>query len=181
MPFPESSNVRMVAGEIDREPAEAEPDLVTEAGDESHETSLLYVIGRVNQGIRREMRGRLAAWSLSVQEFTTLSVLGSRPGLSNAQLARRALVTPQSMIEILSKLEGRGLVQREVDPSHGRILRAELTPAGRKLIADAEPAIRNVQDEMLSGVSARERETALVALISAMESLSQHAARPHDA
>ena len=58
------------------------------------------------------MRARLAEWELSVQEYTSLSVLGARPGLSNAQLARRALVTPQSMIEILSKLESRGGVGR---------------------------------------------------------------------
>lgn len=92
---------------------------------QDHEASLTYVVGRVNQGIRREMRARLAQWKLSVQEFTTLSVLSTRPGLSNAQLARRALVTPQSMIEILSKLERRGLVRREVDPDHARILRSD--------------------------------------------------------
>jgi hypothetical protein len=53
-------------------------------------------------------------------------VLRARPGLSNAQLARRSLVAPQS---ILAKLERRGLVGREVDPGHGRILRATPTEA----------------------------------------------------
>lgn len=157
--------------------AEREPALP--AGADDHETSLLYVIGRVNQGIRREMRVRLERWGLSVQEFTTLSVLASRPGLSNAQLARRSLVTPQSMIEILSKLEERGLVQREVDPSHGRILRADLTKAGRAMMSEAGPAIQHIQDEMLKRVSARQQETTMVALLSAMDSLSQHS-RHHD-
>lgn len=159
--------------------ADIEPEAAAQTDQHDHETSLLYVIGRVNQGIRREMRTRLARWSLSVQEFTTLSVLASRPGLSNAQLARRSLVTPQSMIEILSKLEERGLVQREVDPSHGRILRAELTKAGREMMREASPAVLHIQDEMLKRVSARQEETTLVALLSAMESLSQHS-RHHD-
>src|SRR6185437_9295499 len=96
--------------------------------------SLIYAVGRVNQGIRREMRAHLAGFSLSVQEYTTLSVLAVRPGLSNAQLARRALVTPQSMIEILSKLESRRLVRRTVDPANARVLRAELTRAGTALL-----------------------------------------------
>lgn len=156
---------------------DVEGDPVAHAGEHDHEASLLYVIGRVNQGIRREMRSRLARWNLSVQEFTTLSVLASRPGLSNAQLARRSLVTPQSMIEILTKLEERGLVQREVDPSHGRILRAELTAAGRAMISDAAPAIQRIQEDMLKHVSARQQETTLVALLSAMESLSHHSAQ----
>jgi len=58
------------------------------------EFSLAYVIGRVDHGIRREMRRRLTDHGLSVQQYTALSVLRSRPGLSNAQLARRSLVTP---------------------------------------------------------------------------------------
>jgi len=82
-----------------------------------------------------------------------MSVLGARPGLSNAQLARRALMTPQAMIEILSKLENRGLVRREVDPSHARILRAELTGAGNDLLAEANPAINSIQDDILATLS----------------------------
>lgn len=150
-----------------------EPATVT--GADGHETSLLYVIGRVNQGVKREMRRRLAQWGLSVQEFTTLSVLASRPGLSNAQLARRSLITPQSMIELLTKLEDRGLVRRELHPSHGRILRAELTDAGGRLIAEAEPAVAGIEDEMLRRIPSQQRDTALAALLIAMESLSQHA------
>jgi DNA-binding MarR family transcriptional regulator len=137
-----------------------------------HAVSLIYVIGRVNQGIRRRMRTALAQWNLSVQEFTALSVLSSRPKLSNAQLARRALVTPQAMIEILSKLESRGLVRREVDPAHGRILRAELTPAARKLLAQAEPAILAIQEEMLADVPKGDRDAAMRAMGAAMVNLS---------
>jgi DNA-binding MarR family transcriptional regulator len=133
---------------------------------------LIYIVGRVNQGLRREMRARLAQWSLSVQEYTTLSVLDARPGLSNAQLARRALVTPQSMIEILAKLERRGLVQREVDPDHGRILRAEVTPGGSDLLREADPRIQAIQDAMLESVPEAERVAAMRAMRGAMRNLS---------
>jgi DNA-binding MarR family transcriptional regulator len=137
-----------------------------------HEASLIYVVGRVNQGIRREMRARLAEWELSVQEYTSLSVLGARPGLSNAQLARRALVTPQSMIEILSKLESRGLVARADDPDHGSIRRATLTAGGRDLLAAADPAILSIQEQLLADVPPRQREIVLQGMLSAMEKLS---------
>ena len=138
--------------------------------------SLIYVIGRVNQGIRRELRGLLASQGLSVPEYTALSVLRSRPGLSNAQLARRSLVTPQSMIEILSKLERRGLVRREVDPEHGRILRAATTAAARELLANADPEVAAIQDEILADVPPERREIVLDAMLSAMNRLS--AAQP---
>ena len=136
------------------------------------EFSLAYVIGRVDHGIRREMRRRLTDYGLSVQQYTALSVLRSRPGLSNAQLARRSLVTPQSMIEILSKLERRGLVRRDVDPSHGRILRTELTPAGRELLTEVEPAMASMQAQILSDVSEPDRAILLAGMLRAMDRLS---------
>jgi DNA-binding MarR family transcriptional regulator len=136
------------------------------------EPSFIYMVGRVNQGIRREMRTRLADCRLSVAEYTTLSVLEARPELSNAQLARRALVTPQSMIEILAQLERRGLVERRVDPTHGRILRACLTPAGEEVLAVANPAVAALDDELLAGVPAAQRRAASAAMRAAMENLS---------
>lgn len=136
------------------------------------EASLIYIVGRVSQGVRREMRARLAPLNLSVQEYTALSVLRSRPGLSNAQLARRSLVTPQSMIEILAKLERRGLVKRAADPAHARILRALLTTKAIKLLAKADPAIEAIQEQILADVPQRERAIVLRAMISAMGKLS---------
>src|ERR1039457_6607534 len=143
------------------------------------ELSLVYVIGRVDHGIRREMRRRLTDQRLSVQQYTALSVLRSRPGLSNAQLARRSLVTPQSMIEILSQLERRGLVRRDVDPSHGRILRTELTPAGHELLVAVDPAMASMQAQMLADVPEADRAILLAGMLSAMDRLSN--GRGHEA
>jgi DNA-binding MarR family transcriptional regulator len=137
----------------------------------THDALLIYIVGRVDQGIRQEMRLRLADWDLSVPEFTALAVLKRRPGLSNAQLARRSLVRPQSMNEILVKLEGRGLLRREVDPDHARILRAALTPEGLDVLAAAEPAVNAIQDELFAEVSESQRQVMIDGLRSAMEKL----------
>lgn len=136
-----------------------------------NDTLLIYIVGRVDQGIRQEMRLRLAEWDLSVPEFTALAVLKRRPGLSNAQLARRSLVRPQSMNEILVKLEERGLLRREVDPDHARILRAALTPEGLELLAAAELAVKAIQDELFGDLSEPQREVMIAGLRSAMEKL----------
>ena len=136
------------------------------------EATFIYMVGRVNQGIRREMRARLSDCELSVAEYTTLSVLAARPELSNAQLARRALVTPQSMIEILAQLERRKLVQRAVDPAHGRILRATLTPKGHEVLAIATPEVAALNEELFAGVPANQRRAAQAAMRTAMDNLS---------
>jgi DNA-binding MarR family transcriptional regulator len=144
-------------------------------GGESHEAGgrdLIYALGRVHQFVRREMRVRLAPWQLTVQEYTALSVLRARPGLSNAQLARRALVAPQSMLEILAKLERRGLVSREVVSGHGRILRANPTEAGLALLGHADPGVAAIQDEVLAGVPADQRVALQAGMQAAMSHLS---------
>ncbi len=139
----------------------------------SAQPSLIYAVGRANQGILREMRARLAPLSLSVQEYTTLSVLAARPGLSNAQLARRALVAPQSMIEIVAKLEDRQLVRRTVDPSNARVLRAELTPSGRALARRADPVIAEVEAYVLDALPTGEREVVVSGMLHVMKQLSE--------
>jgi len=135
--------------------------------------SLTYVIGRVEQGVRRELRARLGPLALSVPDVTTLSVLRGRSGLSNAQLARRALTTPQSMIEVLASLERRGLVVRRADAANARIMRAELTDPGRRLLARADAVVAKLEDELLAAVSPDAREQVRAALLSAMAELSE--------
>ena len=135
------------------------------------QASLIYVIGRVGQGVRRELGARLAPLALSVPDVTTLSVLHSRSGLSNAQLARRALITPQSMLEVLVSLERRGLVLRRADRANARIMRAELTASGRRMLARADPVVAALEDELLAAVSPARRVHARGALLAAMDEL----------
>ena len=142
-------------------------------GGQRPEPSLVYVIGRVSQGIRRELRERLSSCGLSVADVTTLSVLRGRACLSNAQLARRALITPQSMIEVLGSLEQRGLVRRRADPANARIMRAELTAAGRRVLARADALIAALEDELLAGVAPQRRELVRGCLVSVMDELSR--------
>jgi DNA-binding MarR family transcriptional regulator len=114
--------------------------------------TLIYAIGRVDQGVRREMRRRLERFALSVPEYTALSILAVAPGLSNAQLARRSYITPQSMSQVIRALERDGLIEREPDPQHRKILRATLTPAGRRVLATCDRAVDALEREMLADV-----------------------------
>jgi DNA-binding MarR family transcriptional regulator len=141
--------------------------------------SLIYIVGRLNQGIGRELRALLRTWELSLQEYTALSVLELRPGLSNAQLARRALVSPQSMIEILAKLESRALVERMVDPEHGRVIRNHLSDDGKRALAAATPGVEALQDRIFGELSDAQRASVAAALTVVMDGLSRKGpARP---
>jgi DNA-binding MarR family transcriptional regulator len=139
----------------------------------------LHLLGLVERGVQRELLPLLAAHGLSVAEFTCLSVLHRAPGLSNAELARRSLVTPQSMNEVLSKLELRGLIERRSAPEHGRILRTELTTAGQALIEQVLPEVAALEADLCSGSGDAEvaRTTEhLMGLLDRLRMIQQHRA-----
>lgn len=141
------------------------------ARDDEVEPRFVYLIGRIDRGLRKRLEATLHDFELSVSEYTTLSVLKLRPGLSNAQLARRSLIAPQSMIDVIARLERRGLVTRDTDPSHGRILQTRLTRKGGALLKRAQASVTDFEDELLAGLSSAERKTLRISLASVMKRL----------
>ena len=133
--------------------------------------TLLYLIGRIDRVVRRRIDEVVGAHGLSVNQYTTLSVLERRSGLSNAQLARRALVSPQSMNEVLLALEQRGLVRRRAHPDHGRILQARLTAKGRRLLAACDADVREVEGQILSDLTARDEAALRRGLLAGVRAL----------
>ena len=79
---------------------------------------------------------------------------------------RRSLRTKCS-----TRLEERRLLRRVADPDHGRVRRAELTAAGRRLLAKADAAVDSVEREMLAGLTGAERKALRDALGSAVRGL----------
>jgi DNA-binding MarR family transcriptional regulator len=123
---------------------------------------LIYAIGRFHTVMRAELTRRLAPEGLTVAEFTALSVLGGRSGLSNAQLARRSLVTPQAMNQVLAGLEAKGLVSRppapgQGAPGHHRARAASLTAAGRRAVRRCERIVDGLEDAAFQSLDADER------------------------
>ena len=119
---------------------------------------LSYVIARLDRAVRRGIEDALEPVGLTVPQFTALSVLARRAGLSNAQLARRAYITPQSMNEVVLELERKGLLEREPDPAHRRILRATVTRKGRRVLDRCEAAVAEMEERMLEALDDEGRE-----------------------
>jgi DNA-binding MarR family transcriptional regulator len=116
------------------------------------EPRLSYTIGRLDRVLRRRLGAAVEPAGLTLPAYTALSVLRAQDGLSNAQLARRSLITPQSMSEVLGQLVEKGYVRRRADPGQGRVIRIELTTAGRRALDGCDRAVDEVEHEMLAGL-----------------------------
>ncbi|MDN4573836.1 MarR family transcriptional regulator [Pandoraea cepalis] len=114
---------------------------------------LTYVIASLDRLLRRHMSEALAPLGLTLAQFTALSVLDARGKLSNAQLAQRSFITPQSANEVVSLMAGRQWITREPDPNHGRIVLLQLTDEGRRVLAQCEAVAKEIDTRMRADVS----------------------------
>lgn len=113
-----------------------------------------YLLYRVGAVLRPEVSAALSPLGLTLTEFVCLRMLSQSPGLSSAELARHASVTPQAMNTVLRKLEDAGAVARPASVSSGRSLPATLTARGRALAKRAEAVVRAADARVLARLTA---------------------------
>ncbi len=97
-------------------------------------------------------RALQAAHGLSVVEYTVLDALSRQDGwhMRMQQLARAAALSASATTRLVTRLEDRGLLTRILCADDRRGIYTELTPAGKRLLADARP----IHDRALEGALA---------------------------
>src|SRR5690348_14810114 len=98
------------------------------------EPMLLYVVKQVELAVRSRLDDLLRPAGLTALQYTALTVLERHPDLSSAQLARNSFVTAQSMADMVTALEERGLIERHRDRTDRRRLVVALTGDARSAL-----------------------------------------------
>ncbi|QGZ42842.1 transcriptional regulator, MarR family [Pseudoduganella flava] len=135
-------------------------------------SGLAYLVGRLDHVLNRRLRDSLAPYGLTVPQYTALTVFRAQGSLSNAQLAERTMVSPQSANEMVKAMEARGWIERRPDPSHGRIIQISLTVAGHAVMERCDAEVVKVEAQMFPELSAEERQALHGALRGAVRALS---------
>lgn len=117
----------------------------------SPEEQIGYLLKRLMHLFRHQVEERLRRSSdVSFAHLVTLDQLQQEPGIAGARLARRLLVTAQTMTGLLRKLEEEGAIERRPDPQNRRADRWYLLPAGLERLSAARNAGAPVMTQMLS-------------------------------
>ncbi len=106
-----------------------------------------YLLRQAQLRIYAAMVERLGALGLTPVQYMVLSLSSREGGLSSADLARRAQITPQSMNEIIGALHRKGLITRHEAPENRRILRVVLTKEGSRLLPECERQMDRLETE----------------------------------
>jgi DNA-binding MarR family transcriptional regulator len=102
---------------------------------------------------------RMAVYGLRPVDFSVLSLITHNPGITSRQLCTTLGILPPNLVGMVNALEKRGLIERQPHPRDGRAMGLHLTPAGQKLMRDAEKTAAQLEAEAAAKLSPAEVKT----------------------
>ena len=90
-------------------------------GKRGEEGYLGYLLRQASAAQRLRMERAMADVGVTLPQFLVLTMLRAYPGISNADLARLTMLTPQTVSVIVTNLERSGAITRRPHAVHGRI------------------------------------------------------------
>jgi DNA-binding MarR family transcriptional regulator len=137
----------------------------TMAGAEQRLLPLLEHLARVG---RRAAETSMSPGGLRPRHLIALKLLSERGPASQHGLADALSLDPSNVVGLLNELEERELITRRRDPADRRRHIVELSPLGEDELALAYARLSDVEDDLLSALSAEERATLYDLLVRAV-------------
>jgi DNA-binding MarR family transcriptional regulator len=131
----------------------------------------LVQLRRTQHAVRTRLDADLGPTGLTTPQYAVLETLKREGAFSASDLAREFGMSAQTLNVLVKALEANGLLRRSRHPTHGRILLATLTEAGRRALERGRATGLAVQDRVLAGLKASDRQ-ALMSLLQAVEQRS---------
>jgi DNA-binding MarR family transcriptional regulator len=120
---------------------------------------LAYLLRQAQAATRLTLERALADLGVTPPQFAVLTMLKAYPGLSGADLARVALLTPQTVGVIIRNLERDGAIRKSAHPVHGRVLQWTLTRRGETRLAKCRRHVKALERRLMAGLSAKAQVT----------------------
>jgi DNA-binding MarR family transcriptional regulator len=123
-----------------------------------------YLLARLGEASRRRFHEALAPEGLHPRHFGVMSVLAAHPGLTQQQLHEKTAIDASSMVAVIDELEAKRLAERRPYPGDRRARTVFLTALGEQTLARVRTVAAELQQELLSPLTAEESRT-LVTLL----------------
>lgn len=133
-------------------------------------TNLVLNLDAPGHLIRRAQQVHTATWSsefggeLTGPQYAALHVLAQWPGINQKTLGEIAALDKSTAADIVLRLQRRGSIVRQKDPTDGRGRVLTLSDAARDEIETLAPRVRAVQESLLEPLPATQRSTFVSAL-----------------
>ncbi|MBV7407518.1 MarR family winged helix-turn-helix transcriptional regulator [Maritimibacter sp. DP1N21-5] len=130
-----------------------------------------HLVRRLNQisGAVFARRMQEAGVDLTSVQFAAMDALASHPGIDQAGVAARIAYDRATIGGVIDRLVGKGYVERIVSKRDRRAREVRLTTEGAQVFEEILPIVRDLQDEILGGLSEEERGAFLALAQKAVE------------
>jgi DNA-binding MarR family transcriptional regulator len=118
-----------------------------------------YLLGKVGAVAKQRWTATLAQTGVSPNQFLVLMALAETGQVCQQFLAGVIGIDPRNIVPILDSVEARGLISRDTDPADRRRRLIELTPAGRRVVAELSALGEQSERELLAPVPEADRES----------------------
>lgn len=102
--------------------------------------------------------------------FAVLSFLQARETAIQQEVGAAIGIDPSTMVALIDELERAGLAKRRPHPNDRRAREVVITPKGRRTVERGRALAREVEDDVLQGLTAAERRQMLKLLRQALSS-----------
>lgn len=133
-----------------------------------------YLMADNSRMARRAFDERVRPYGVTGPQARLLLMLGRAPGENQGYYAERLDVEPITLARMVDRLEDAGLVERRPDPADRRARRLHLTEASRDKLARLRLRLGQMVDDMLTGLSAEERDEFVRLLTIVRSNLTAH-------
>jgi MarR family transcriptional regulator, lower aerobic nicotinate degradation pathway regulator len=128
---------------------------------------LLFRLWRVSH---TRFAAALESLGLTTAHFALLNVLGAHEGAIQQEIGGAMGIDPSTMVSLIDQLETAGLAKRRPRPTDRRAREVVITPKGRRVLKQARQLAKQVEDDVLRGLSGAERRQLLALLRRALTS-----------
>ncbi|AIM17503.1 MULTISPECIES: MarR family winged helix-turn-helix transcriptional regulator [Neobacillus] len=122
---------------------------------------LFIVLSRAYKAINEHVNKVIQANGLNPTEFAVLELLYHKGDQPLQQIGAKILLASGSITYVVDKLEQKGLLQRSACPKDRRVIYAQITEKGKKLIQDIFPEHAKQIDHLMSSLSDEEKLVAI--------------------
>ena len=132
-----------------------------------------FLLNHIVHQYHRVLQSRLKSVGASTLKMRIVISLKIYGRLTVNELCGYAIAEQPTMSRALDSLEKQQLIERQVSLEDSRLRLVSLTPEGQKVFDKIHPEISRVNDSMMAGFSAAEREIFLTGLTRVLANLRQ--------
>ncbi len=116
-----------------------------------------HLVRRVHQISTAIFSKECAGSGLTSVQFAALMAIRENPDMDATRLSSLVAFDRSTVGSVLERLEAKGWIMRSPSPHDKRVKLLRLSPEGSKVLVDAEPAVRRVQERLLEPLDPGER------------------------